>query len=195
MKYLLTHSNKRSISLRIIDENTVKICAPYNIDREVIEKFVLSKKSWIERKVNLLKTLSNKFSEVINGNKICVFGEIIDYKGNKGEYLNKIANEYLLNRIKELSIYNNFNYNTVKLKEYKSKWGQCDKYKNITLNKKLIYLNKDVIDYIILHELCHTLYMNHQKAFKRNLSSLVKNEKKLTSELKEYSILIKCKMK
>ena len=69
MKYLLTHSNKRSISLRIIDENTVKICAPYNTDREVIEKFVLSKKSWIERKVNLLKTLSNKFSEVINGNK------------------------------------------------------------------------------------------------------------------------------
>ncbi len=194
MKYLVSYSKRKTISLRIIDENTVKISAPNSANREVIEKFVLSKKSWIQKKISLLNKLNNKFDDVINGNKICLFGEIINFSGNKSKYLNEIAEEYLPKRIKELSILYNLKYNGLKLKNYKSKWGQCDKQRNITLNKKLIFLNREVIDYIILHELCHTLYMNHQKNFHKKLSSLVNNEAQLIKQLKEYSILIKYKL-
>jgi len=55
--------------------------------------------------------------------------------------------------------------NKIKIKKMKSAWGICYSNKNITLNLKLIHLKRDLIEYVIVHELCHLHIMNHSKEF------------------------------
>ncbi|MBO7214664.1 MAG: M48 family metallopeptidase [Clostridia bacterium] len=77
------------------------------------------------------------------------------------------------------------------VKNYKSRWGTCYKNKYITLNYKLMMLDVDLIDYVIIHELCHTIYFDHQKEFKNLLNRITKNSAGLNKKLKEMSFVLK----
>ena len=193
MNYTVFYKKRKSICLHIIDENNIKILAPLNTPKNVIEDFIKSKNQWINGKTALIKLQKNKFADILSGKKISIFGELIDANDNKVDLYRKEAEAYIENRTKELSIKFGFKYASLKFKNYKSKWGQCNINGYITLNKKLIMLNKDIIDYVILHELCHTVYMNHKKNFHLLLKKYFPNEKDIIKRLKEYSILIRTK--
>ncbi len=190
MKFIISKSKRKSISLKIINETTIKVNAPLNYNDIKIEEFINSKKGWILNKTNQIKVNKSKYLSVLEGDNVCLFGEFFNFTGDKRAYLQKIATEYLVLRTNQLASIYNLTFNTVKIKNYKSKWGQCDKFKNITLNYKLIMLDKRVIDYVIMHELCHTLYFNHQKNFHTLLSSYFEDEKFLIKKLKEGAVLI-----
>ena len=59
----------------------------------------------------------------------------------------------------------NFTVNNITVKEVRSRWGSCSSKKNINLSCFLMLLPQELIDYIILHELCHTIEMNHGPRF------------------------------
>ena len=73
------------------------------------------------------------------------------------------------NIIEERLLYNsnktNIQYNKYRIKDCKTIWGSCSNKNNINLNYKLIMLPVDIIDQIIIHELCHIKYLNHSKKF------------------------------
>ncbi len=190
MKFIISKSKRKSISLKIIDENTIKVNAPLKYSDIKIEDFINYKRGWILNKTNQIKENKLKYLSVLEGDNVCLFGEIFTFNGDKRAYLQKIATEYLVLRTNQLASIYNFTLNSVKVKNYKSKWGQCDKFKNITLNYKLIMLDKRVIDYVIMHELCHTIYLNHQKNFHELLSSFFEDEKVLIKKLKEGAVII-----
>lgn len=56
-------------------------------------------------------------------------------------------------------------YSGVQLRRQKTLWGSCNADRRISLNGKLAFLPKELSDYVLLHELCHTRYMDHSKAF------------------------------
>ena len=58
-----------------------------------------------------------------------------------------------------------FSYNKVILKYVRSKWGHCTSENDILINLKLLNGHRDYLDYIIIHELCHTKTKNHSKSF------------------------------
>jgi|WetSurMetagenome_2_1015567.scaffolds.fasta_scaffold183946_2 predicted metal-dependent hydrolase len=58
-------------------------------------------------------------------------------------------------------------YNRVYIREQKSIWGSCSTRKNLSFNWRLIMVPENVIDYVIIHELCHLKEMNHSKVFWR----------------------------
>ena len=75
------------------------------------------------------------------------------------------AKEHLPNKVKELADKYEFKFNKLALKNIKSRWGSCSRKNNINLSIHLMRLPDHLIDYVILHELVHTLHHNHSERF------------------------------
>ncbi|MCL2562087.1 MAG: M48 family metallopeptidase [Rikenellaceae bacterium] len=80
------------------------------------------------------------------------------------------AKELLPRRTAELARQHGFRYNSVAVRNTVSKWGSCSGRDDISLSLHLMRLPDELIDYIILHELCHTIHKNHSAAFHALLS-------------------------
>ena len=104
--------------------------------------------------------------------------------------LRKEAKAYLPSRIKELADSNNLEYNNVAIKNTKTRWGSCSHQNNINLNLQLMRLPNHLIDYVILHELAHTIVKNHSRDFWNYLDSICPNSKVLDREMKQYNTRI-----
>ncbi|HAN18347.1 MAG: hypothetical protein A2X13_04390 [Bacteroidetes bacterium GWC2_33_15] len=100
------------------------------------------------------------------------------------------AKEFLPGRTKQLAEQLNFNYKKVFLKNNKSNWGSCSAINNINLNIHLMRLPDNLIDYVIIHELCHTIEKNHKAGFWNLMNSILGDAKSLSKELKKHSIQI-----
>ncbi|MFV0396252.1 MAG: M48 family metallopeptidase [Coprobacillaceae bacterium] len=77
----------------------------------------------------------------------------------------------------------------ITIRKMKSRWGSCFTTKNkISLNLALIHLDKDLIDYVILHELCHFLQANHSPLFYQEIAKHMPDYKQRIQRLKETTI-------
>lgn len=75
------------------------------------------------------------------------------------------AQQYLPKRLGELAAMHGFEYEQVRIKNQKTRWGSCSIKRNINLNLRLMMAPEPAIDYVIIHELCHLREMNHTPAF------------------------------
>jgi predicted metal-dependent hydrolase len=67
-----------------------------------------------------------------------------------------------------------------------TKWGTCSSTKKLTFNYRLVMAPVEVIDYVIIHELCHLLHMNHDRSFWRKVGSLMPDYKEKEEFLARY---------
>lgn len=105
------------------------------------------------------------------------------------EVLRNEAKKYLPSQTQKLASLFDFKVNSVTVKNLKARWGSCSASNNINLNIHLMRLPEHLSDFIILHELCHTVHKNHGPKFHELLDTLTEgNEKKLNNELKRYTI-------
>lgn len=104
-------------------------------------------------------------------------------------FLKKEAKRLLPSRLKELAGKYGFSYSSVKIQSSKSRWGSCSQAGNINLSFYLMLLPQHLIDYVILHELCHTKEMNHSAGFWAWMDKVTDGKSKtLRAELKKYHI-------
>lgn len=80
-------------------------------------------------------------------------------------FLNKEARRILPSRVDRLAEQNAFRYTTVKIGKSRGRWGSCSTKGNINLSYYLLLAPQYLVDYVILHELCHTIEMNHGPRF------------------------------
>ncbi len=104
--------------------------------------------------------------------------------------LRKEAKEHLPRRVAELSGKYGFKYRNVYIKNLKTRWGSCSSKGNINLNIHLMRLPENLIDLVILHELAHTIELNHSKKFWAILDKIFGNAKLKDKELKKYKTQI-----
>lgn len=101
--------------------------------------------------------------------------------------LRKEAKAYLPRRLLELASQNNLTFNNLYIKNVRTLWGSCSSKNNINLNIHLMRLPDHLIDYVLLHELCHTIHKNHSQEFWSHLEQMTDgNIMKLKNELKSH---------
>lgn len=102
-------------------------------------------------------------------------------------FLRKEAKRLLPDRTKQLAAEFDFEFYDIKIQPSKTRWGSCSHVKSINLSLYLMLLPAHLINYVILHELCHTREMNHGDKFWRLMDKVTDaKSKELRKELKKF---------
>lgn len=96
------------------------------------------------------------------------------------------AKVYLPKRLKELADAHGFKYQNVSIKNASTRWGSCSSTNNINLNLHLMRVPEHLIDYVLLHELAHTVVKNHGEKFWLLLEHCYPDARKADREMKNF---------
>ena len=96
----------------------------------------------------------------------------------------KYAKAYLAARVEKFAHRMGITYNRLTIRETKTRWGSCSSEGNLNLHWKLILLSERLSDYVIVHELCHRVEMNHSKSFWAQVGAVLPDYKERRKELK-----------
>lgn len=107
------------------------------------------------------------------------------------EFYKKKAEETINDRLQYFNQHYQFHYNRVTLRNQKTRWGSCSGKKNLNFNWKLIMAPIEIIDYVVVHEMCHLKQMNHSKKFWELVAERMPRYKILRKWLRENSFLLK----
>ncbi len=83
------------------------------------------------------------------------------------DWLAHYAQRQLVPWLRQLSFDIDLPFRQVKIRGQKTRWGSCSSQQHISLNYKLLFLPQELVRYVLVHELCHTVHMNHSAAFWR----------------------------
>ena len=187
MEYRITKKKIKNFILRIYPDSSIAVSAPLHASDREIENFVLSKKAWIEKTLEKVEKLKDDSIKILGKNvekKVIQSGlerisltdrNIFIYSKNIEEIeIEKKFLEWKYNRLKEIieeaiekyTKLLNTEINYYKIKKLSSAWGIYHRRENyISFNIDLIEKDIESIDYVVLHEICHIFYMDHQKKF------------------------------
>lgn len=202
----------KRITLKVDYTLKVKVICPKYCSKQEIQLFVAQKQKWIQKQIAYFKNLNYK-EIVLQSDEILVFGSAYRYvytpeltgktqfnhdiktiytanpllqKKVLVEWYHKLANLFLTERVQKLAEQHQFTYNKISVRNQKTRWGSCSSNKNISLNWKLIKTPLWVIDYVILHELAHTIHLNHAQDFWNLVAQICPYYKQAEEWLKQY---------
>jgi len=78
------------------------------------------------------------------------------------------------------------NYTSIAVRDQKTRWGSCSSRGTLSFNYRLIFAPPIILDYVVVHELCHLTHMNHSKDFWNMLASVMPDYQKCRQWLKEH---------
>jgi predicted metal-dependent hydrolase len=100
--------------------------------------------------------------------------------------LKQEAEEMLPKRLESISQANGLPYSGLKIRKLTSRWGSCSSKRAITLSYFLVQLPEELIDYVLLHELAHTVHHNHGKEFWIFMKNRSPNLRELRQQIKQH---------
>ncbi len=211
-------ASSRRIRLTIASDGQVKVSIPKWLPYSAGVEFARSKTEWIRKKTPEPITLrsgrqvgkshhlvfkptdKNTVTTRLNDLEAVVFYpsslKVSDPKVQVAakriikRALLKQASKLLPIRLEQLAKKYGYSYSDIRIKSLKTRWGSCDSHRNITLNLYLMELPWELIDYVILHELNHTVVMAHGPKFWDALKAKLPNCLELKKQLKVYPTLV-----
>ena len=164
--------SRRASSMRIAvyHDASVVVTVPYGGSVVAAGEYVQKKFAWILKSLDYFK---------LRGNRSVL-------KSGKREFIQHRTAALALarNKVLQWNAYYNFFYNRVSIKNQKTRWGSCSRKGNLNFNFKIVHLPEPVLDYLVVHELCHLRELNHSKKFWQLVAQTIPNYKELRQQLK-----------
>ncbi|MBQ7955858.1 MAG: M48 family metallopeptidase [Lachnospiraceae bacterium] len=177
-QYRIIRSNRKSISIQIKENGDVEVRAPHYVSDRQIDKFVESKQDWILEKrqevlahYNSLPTLSPEEEARI---------------GYFEKKFRKAAKDYIPYRVEYFHQFTGGHYTSITIRDQKSRWGSCSGSGTLSFNYRLMMAPPKILDYVVVHELCHLTHMNHSKDFWNMVGTILPDYKESKQWLKEH---------
>ena len=192
--YQLKLSKRRKTVAIKVTPKQVVVTAPYNICEVALENWLKGKSGWVNAQRHKLELAPSK-QKPMQTRSLLIFGSvykidfsditrpILDHESNliylpevlrrdRLEFrqaiiqlLTDLLSSYLDLCLGRLSKQMNCHVSAVKIREYKSRWGSCNSKQALTFNSLLAGAPRNMIDYVIVHELAHCHVLAHNKLF------------------------------
>ena len=207
--YQLVRSKRRSLAIEIKPSGEVLVRAPNALPQADIDAFIEQKSAWIEDKQSKAQqylkanpsyqdgelmlylgetypikyTAGDQAQVVFDGQRFTVSGDAsFAFKQFYKQQFEKVA----LPRLDYYAQKYQLPYRQVRLKAQKTRWGSCGANNDINLNYLLAMAPISVIDYVLIHELCHTRIKNHSKDFWQLVASIAPDYQQAQTWLKQH---------
>lgn len=190
-----THPRAKRLILRVQADGSVMVTTPKDTAKKTIDKFVTKNQDWIAKQRTKLQQLPKPvtdttvrlFGQTYQKKLLYAAGEpagiqlkqnilILNTTAKQTEwgsdadqllcqFLKETAENYITSKTATLSKQMELDYNNITLREQKTRWGSCSSKGNLNFNWRLVHYDKDIINYVIIHELAHLKHLNHSTEF------------------------------
>lgn len=156
IKIEIIRSSRKTLAIEIRPDMRVIVRAPYQASGSYIEQFISDRADWI---VEHLRKLEQK-------NRQC--NEALPVKKLSNDEIKKLADKsctYIPGRVAHFAPLVGVTYGRITIRNQRTRWGSCSSKGNLNFNCLLMLTPPEVIDYVVVHELCHRKEMNHSGRF------------------------------
>ena len=149
-EYKLVKSRRKTIAIEISRDCEITVRAPYFCSRNRINTFLKEKRLWVEKTLHKMK--DNKVVSV-------------PFSQDEVEEFRAKAKELIPARVEQIAKLMGVEYNGVKITSATKRFGSCSAENSLCFSLYLMQYEKELIDYVIVHELAHTVHHNHSANF------------------------------
>ena len=169
-EYELIRSGRKSLTIQVKTDGSVVVRAPLRLAKYRIERFVTEHEDWIRTQQKKVE----KYREQVH---------VITEEERRDGILRarKIFPERTAYFAKRMGV----TYNRITIREQKTRWGSCSSRGTISYNWHLILLPENILDYVVVHELCHLLEMNHSPRFWSQVEKILPDYRERRNWLKK----------
>lgn len=182
VRFEVIRSNRKTIAIEITSGGEVLVRAPYFMKDAEIHKFIKEKEHWI---TGHLKKAGERQKEREEIRKLTME----EVQGLADQALRVIPE-----KVRYYAKMMNVQYGRITIRNQKTRWGSCSGKGNLNFNCLLMLAPDEVVDYVVVHELCHRIEMNHSKAFWQQVERVMPDYKEKRQWLKVHGNEIMCRM-
>ena len=175
--YRIIKTRRKTIGLEISPDLQITVRAPYHISDVRIREFVESKQTWILKHLAIMQ--DRQAHDPIPAG-------VISYKELR--HMTEEARIIIPERVKYFAKIIGVTYGQITIRHQKTRWGSCSSSGNLNFNCMLMATSPELIDYVVVHELCHRKQMNHSPLFWKEVEEILPDYRNLRSRLKEYRL-------
>lgn len=175
MKVTVIRSNRKTVAIQVNSDLSITVRAPRSASEKDIEEILKKKEAWISKHIEKIKETKERFeaepTEKLTREKVIALAEeALKVIPERVEYFAKVIG---------------VTYGKITIRNQKTRWGSCSSKGNLNFNCLLMLAPPEVLDYVVVHELCHRKQMNHSKAFWLEVEKVLPNYKEVRKWLKE----------
>lgn len=175
MKVTVIRSNRKTVAIQVNSDLSVTVRAPRSVSEKDIEEILKKKEAWISKHIEKIKETKERVeaepTEKLTREKVIALAEeALKVIPERVEYFAKVIG---------------VTYGKITVRNQKTRWGSCSSKGNLNFNCLLMLAPLEVLDYVVVHELCHRKQMNHSKAFWLEVEKVLPNYKEVRKWLKE----------
>lgn len=178
LPYTLVRSNRKSVGFEVRAGGEIIIRLPLRMPMITALPIIESKKEWIYEAYLRQKdktSITEKRQEEHNDPRLLYLEK--KYR--------KAAKQYIYERVEYYLPMTGGNYTAIRIGDQKTRWGSCSSNKTLSFSWRLMLAPPRVLDYVVVHELCHLTYMNHSKEFWAKVASIDPDYREHRKWLKE----------